>query len=62
MPIINVDVGKLSRDQKKELVREMTSTLARISGVPEAAIDVVIRENDPDNIGVGGVLLSDTES
>ena len=59
MPVITVEAGKLSKEQKAELARELTGTASRIMGVPEQAFIAVIRENSPDNIGVGGVLLSD---
>jgi 4-oxalocrotonate tautomerase len=49
----------LNREQKKQLVDELTGSVSRILKTPEASVNVVLKENDPDNIGVGGKLLSE---
>lgn len=59
MPIINFDGGKLTREQKAELVREFTEVAHRVTGINREAFVVVIRENDMENVGSGGVLLAD---
>ena len=59
MPIVKVEAGKLNREQKKQLVDELTGSVSRILKTPEAFVNVVLKENDPDNIGVGGKLLSE---
>lgn len=59
MPIVKVEAGKLNREQKKQLVDELTGSVSRILKIPEASVNVVLKENDPDNIGVGGKLLSE---
>lgn len=46
-------------EQKAELVQEMTETAARVMKLPEAAFYVYIKESEPENIGVGGKLLSE---
>lgn len=59
MPVITLDGPKLSREQKSALVKEFTKAASRVTNIPEAAFVVILRETDPDNVGVGGQLLSD---
>ncbi|MBQ7221068.1 MAG: tautomerase family protein [Synergistaceae bacterium] len=59
MPVITVEAGQLTKEQKAELARELTASASRIMGVPEQAFIALIKENSPDNIGIGGVLLSE---
>ena len=59
MPIVTVEAGTLSKAQKKELIREMTDSVSQILKAPEMTVNVVLKENDPDNVGVGGKLLSE---
>lgn len=59
MPIITLEAGKLTREQKLEFVQEVTETTHKITGIRKESIIVVIKENDPENIGSGGELLAD---
>ena len=59
MPIITVEASKMTRDKKAEMVKELTETASRILNIPPEAFTICLKENDPDNIGVGGKLLSD---
>lgn len=59
MPVVNISITKLSKDKKKEIIEKITETLSEITNVPKQAFVVSINENDPDNIGVGGVMLSE---
>jgi 4-oxalocrotonate tautomerase len=59
MPVITVEGSKLSIEQKRELVKSLTKSASTITNVPEQAYVVLIKENDKDNIGVGGTLLSE---
>ena len=61
MPVITLEAGQLTKEQKEKLALELTETASRITGVPAKAFIAIIRENAPDNIGVGGVLLSERE-
>lgn len=54
-----MEVGKLNREQKEKLIKEFTESAARILSLPPEAFTVYLKENDYDNIGVGGKLLSD---
>lgn len=46
-------------DKKRALVREMSVCAARAFDLPVEAMVVLIHENPPDNVGVGGALLAD---
>ncbi|GFZ30165.1 4-oxalocrotonate tautomerase [Clostridium zeae] len=58
MPVITLEAGKLNKEQKSQLVKEFTNTASKIMNVPEQAFIVLIKENEPENIGVGGQLLA----
>lgn len=59
MPVITLEAGQLSKVQKEQLVTELTASVARITGIPEAGLYIFLKENAPENIAVGGTLLSD---
>lgn len=61
MPVITLELVKMSKDKKAELVEKVTKTVAEISGIPEQAFYVFIKENAPENVGVGGQLLLDVK-
>ena len=58
MPVITLEVGKVSKEQKEELVKELVSKASEILKIPEQAFVTLIKENDFDNIGNGTELLS----
>jgi len=59
MPVITLEAGKLNKEQKSQLVKEFTETASKVMNVPEQAFIVLLKENEIDNIGVGGQLLSE---
>lgn len=59
MPVITVETAKLTKDQKQTLVKEFTETAARVTNLPKEAFYVFLKENEAENVGVGGILLSD---
>jgi len=60
MPTIIVEGPPIAdADKKRTLVREMSETAARAYGIPLEAMVVLIHENQPENVGVGGALLID---
>lgn len=59
MPLITIDGPKLSKEQKAELVKSFSETASKIMGLPVDAMIVIIRENEPENVGVGNCLLCD---
>lgn len=58
MPVIVFEGGKLTREQKEELMRGFTDLAQRVTGIRREAFTVLIKENEPDNVGVGGEPLS----
>ena len=61
MPVITLEAGKLNKEQKSRLVKELTSKASEIMNVPEQAFIVLLKENEMDNIGLAGKMLSERE-
>ena len=59
MPVITLEAASLTREQKKQLVEEFTESASRIMNLPKESFYVFLKESLLDNVGVGGVLLSD---
>ncbi|WP_148929726.1 4-oxalocrotonate tautomerase DmpI [Paenibacillus methanolicus] len=61
MPVITLEGSKLTKEQKQLLAIEFTETASRVTGITKETFYVFIKENEFENIGVGGQLLSDRE-
>ena len=59
MPVITLEAAKLNKEQKAQLVKEFTETASKVMNVPEQAFIVLLKENELDNIGFGGQLVSE---
>lgn len=60
MPYVNIRVaGKLSRKQKKKIVKGVTRVIAKEADKPESSILIFIDEEQRENIARGGILLDD---
>ena len=59
MPVIIFEGSRLDPDKKRELIRELTDTAVRVTGIGAPAFTIYIHENEHDNIGVGGELLTE---
>lgn len=59
MPVITLEAASLTREQKAALVKEFTESASQITGLPAQGFYVFLKENAPDNVGVGGELLSE---
>jgi 4-oxalocrotonate tautomerase len=60
MPIIRVDGPKVADVDKKRLfVKEVTKAATTLYGLPAQTMVVLLQENSPDNVGVGGQLIID---
>ena len=44
MPYISIESGRLTAEQKKELIERLTSTASEITHIPEQFFTVTIRE------------------
>ncbi|GEM_PF-250992 len=61
MPNVYVDGPKLDLDKKRRLAVEITDALERAYGLPRQVYVVIIRDNPPENVCVGGVMICDRE-
>ncbi|MDK2799029.1 MAG: 4-oxalocrotonate tautomerase [Clostridiales bacterium] len=59
MPIIQIEGPVLSKEKKAELASKLTKTAQEVLNIPEQAFTVLIKENNMDNVAVGGQLLSE---
>ncbi len=60
MPYVNVQItAGVSRDQKTQLVREITDSLSRILGKKPEHTHIVIQEVEEENWGFSGMLTDD---
>lgn len=62
MPVITMEVGKLSRDQKKELVERFTEIAVEVTGIPKQYLIVVVREWPDENLGIDGQTVEEIKS
>jgi 4-oxalocrotonate tautomerase len=58
MPVIAIDLWKVSPETKAELIEKLTKTASEITKLPPAAFFVYVREYPLDAIGTGGVPLA----
>ena len=60
MPSIRFDGPRIEDlDKKRELIKTVTDAAVKAYGLPKQNMIVVIQENNPENVGVGGELLAD---
>lgn len=53
MPIVNITMGELTTEKKKEIITKVTETLVEITGLPEDKFMTVIDEKSYENLGIG---------
>lgn len=60
VPIITVNGPPVEDlERKREFVKDVTDAAARFYEFPKEKIAVLIKENRPENVGVGGRLIAD---
>lgn len=60
MPYVNVQITKgATREQKAELVKDITDSLVRVLGKRSEHTHVVIQEIEEENWGFSGLLTDD---
>jgi len=62
MPVIAWEGGKLTREQKQELVRRLTEVAVEVSKVPAQFHTVIIREQPDENLGVAGETVAELKA
>jgi 4-oxalocrotonate tautomerase len=60
MPYVNIQITKgATREQKTQLVREVTDSLVRILGKKPEHTHIVVQEIEEENWGYSGLLTDD---
>lgn len=59
MPWIVFEAGQLSTEVKAELIKELTETSSRVTGIPKEFFFVSIHELPDENIAVGGKTVKE---
>lgn len=59
MPYISIESGKLTADQKKQLIERLTATAAEITRIPVQFFTVTIKELPDENFGIGGKSIDE---
>ncbi len=62
MPIISWEGGKLSKEQKKDLIQKFTDVAVEITKVPAKFYSVVIREQQDENLGFAGETVEEIKA
>jgi 4-oxalocrotonate tautomerase len=58
MPFIKIEAGKMNQETKEKLIRGVTKAASENLGIPEEAFTILLKENETDNWGVGGKVLT----
>jgi 4-oxalocrotonate tautomerase len=58
MPFIKVEAGKMDKETKERLISGLTKAASESLGVPQEAFTILLKENETDNWGVGGKVLT----
>ncbi len=59
MPTIFFYGPELETEKKKELIKNFTETASKATGIDQSAFVIYLRSSKPDEVGVGGKLLSE---
>ena len=62
MPVITMEVGKLSNKQKQDLIKRFTEVASEITGIDKKFIISVIREWPHENLGIDGQTVTEIKS
>lgn len=54
MPYISIESGKLTAEQKKQLIERLTATASDITRIPKQFFTVTIKEVPDENFGIRG--------
>jgi len=59
MPVITLDGPFISLEKKEQIVKEFTELACKITNIPKEAFVIFIKENAYENMGQGGILISE---
>lgn len=57
MPYISVEGGKLTKEQKQELISKLTNVASEVMNIPSEFFITTIKELPDENIGIGGKTI-----
>ncbi len=58
MPIITLEIGPQTTEQKEKLIIALTKAVCDVTGMPPEAMMVLIHELSRDNMGLSGQQMS----
>lgn len=59
MPYISIERGKLTAEQKKQLIERLTATASELTYIPAQFFIVTIKELPDENFGIGGKSIDE---
>lgn len=59
MPVITLQSGKMTKEQKKELIESFTESASNTLNIPKEYFTVIISEHEDENLGVGGKTVEE---
>jgi 4-oxalocrotonate tautomerase len=60
MPFIRIELaGSATKEQKSEIVADVTRSMVERLGKSAAAVQIVIAEHSTENYGASGILIAD---
>ena len=59
MPYISIESGKLTTEQKKQLIERLTAIASEITNIPEQFFTISIKEIPDENFGIGGKSIDE---
>jgi 4-oxalocrotonate tautomerase len=62
MPYISIESGKLTEEQKKDLIVNITQTASGIMHIPQSFFSVTIKELPDENFGIGGRNIAEIKA
>ena len=63
MPFVSIRIsGSATREQKSDIVADVTQSLVTRLGKNPAAVQIVIEEVATENYGAGGILVADRDA
>jgi 4-oxalocrotonate tautomerase len=58
MPVITIEGGQITSQQKRELISKMTQLASEIMQIPPDFFMITIKELPDENIGIGGKTIN----
>ncbi|MFI6154454.1 4-oxalocrotonate tautomerase DmpI [Kitasatospora sp. NPDC051170] len=59
MPVVTIQQGPRTVEQKRELVKKVTDAFVEALEVPAESVIVFVQEHQPENWGAAGTLTAD---